>query len=209
METKKIYVIRHGETEYNKLGRVQGSGIDAPLNDTGRKQADAFYQAYRHVKFDKVYCSKLQRTVQSAQGFIDDGVPYEQLEGLNEISWGEKEGEEFHPSSHQEYKQLLTEWRSGNLTYSIKGGEGPQHVMERQRKAMSYVMQHTNEKTILLSIHGRAIRILLTWMLNYDLKEMEKLFVHQNLSVYELTYTGTMFNVDVYNNLDHLKQLIK
>lgn len=200
-------MIRHGETEFNKQGRVQGSGIDAPLNETGFAQAVGFYNHYKNVAFDKIYCSKLQRTVQSVQGFIDDGVPYEQLEGLNEISWGEKEGEHFHPSSHDEYKNLLTEWRSGNLTYSIKGGEGPQHVMERQKVSMDHILSKTEEETIIISIHGRAIRILLTWLLNYDLKDMEKLFVHQNLSLYQLTYTGTMFTVDVYNNREHLNHL--
>jgi len=204
VNTKKIYVIRHGETEYNKQGRVQGCGIDAPLNDTGLSQAAGFYQHYKNLSFDKIYCSKLQRTVQSVQGFIDDGIPYEQLAGFNEISWGEKEGKHFQPSYHEEYKALLDEWRSGNLTYSIKGGEGPQHVMERQKEAMNHVLKNTDEKRVILSIHGRALRILLTWLLNYDLREMEKLFVHQNLSTYELTYTGSMFSVDVYNNLDHL-----
>ena len=205
--TKKFYVIRHGETEYNKLGRVQGSGVDAALNETGLRQARSFFEHYKDVPFDKIYCSKLQRTVQSVQGFIDKGIPYEQLEGFNEISWGEKEGEYFHPSSHQEYKKLLNEWRTGNLTYSIKGGEGPQHVMERQKKAIAHVLSKSDERTVLLSIHGRALRILLTWLLNYDLKDMEKLFIHRNLSVYQLSYTGTMFVVDDYNNLSHLNGL--
>ncbi len=200
-------MIRHGETEFNKQGRVQGSGIDASLNETGFAQASGFYNHYQYAPIDKIYCSRLQRTVQSVQGFIDAGVPYEQLEGLNEISWGEKEGEHFHPSSHGEYKKLLAEWRSGNLTYSIKGGEGPQHVMERQKVSMDHILSKTEEKTIIISIHGRAIRILLTWLLNYDLKDMEKLFVHQNLSLYQLTYTGTMFTVDIYNNIDHLSHL--
>ena len=70
--------------------------------------------------------------------------------------------------------------------------------------ALNYIMNKPEEKTILLSIHGRALRILLTWLLNYDLKDMESLFVHQNLSVYQLTHTGTMFTVDVYNSLEHI-----
>ena len=204
MNTKKIYVIRHGQTEYNRLGRVQGSGVDAPLNELGLQQAAGFYNHYRSVQFDKIYCSGLQRTVQSVQGFINDGVPYEQLVGLNEISWGEKEGQHFQPSSHEEYKNLLEQWRNGNLTHSIKGGEGPQHVMDRQREALEYVLAKPEEQTIILSIHGRALRILLTWLLNYDLKEMEYLFVHQNLSLYQITHTGNMFTVDVYNDLEHL-----
>lgn len=197
-------MIRHGETEYNRTGRVQGGGIDAPLNDLGRKQAMAFYDAYKHIRFNKIYCSKLQRTVQSVQGFIDAGVPYEQLAGFNEISWGEKEGQHFHPSSHQEYRDLLENWRQGNLTYSLKGGEGPQHVMDRQREAIAHVLKQEEEENVILSIHGRALRILLTWLHNYDLKDMEYLFVHQNLTVYKLVYTGSMFRVEDFNNTEHL-----
>ena len=92
MSTKKIYLIRHGQTDYNLRGVVQGSGIDAPLNETGRKQAEAFYQTYKSVSFDKVYTSVLQRSQQSVKKFLADGIPHEAFEGLNEISWGNREG---------------------------------------------------------------------------------------------------------------------
>ncbi|MFW5879460.1 MAG: histidine phosphatase family protein, partial [bacterium] len=59
---KTIYLIRHGQTDYNKKGIVQGSGIDASLNDLGRQQAEAFYDAYRNMPFDKIYISDLKRT---------------------------------------------------------------------------------------------------------------------------------------------------
>lgn len=204
MNTKKIYVIRHGETEYNKVGRVQGSGIDSSLNETGFKQAEAFYQAYKDVPFEKIYCSRLQRTVQSVQGLIDDGIPYEQLVEFNEISWGEREGQFFHPSTHQEYRDLLDAWQNGDVSRSIGGGEGPTDVMERQKKAMDYIMEKEDEKLILLSIHGRALRILLTWLTGNHLKDMEHLFVHQNLCVYSLLYDGSTYSVDLHCDLEHL-----
>ena len=62
---KKIYLTRHGQTDYNLKGVVQGSGIDADLNATGRAQANAFYQAYKDHPFDKLYVSGLKRTFQS------------------------------------------------------------------------------------------------------------------------------------------------
>ena len=43
---KDIYLIRHGETDYNRLGVVQGSGIDADLNELGQRQAKAFFDHY-------------------------------------------------------------------------------------------------------------------------------------------------------------------
>jgi len=43
---KTIYIIRHGETDLNRLGIVQGRGMDTSLNEKGLEQAEAFYQAY-------------------------------------------------------------------------------------------------------------------------------------------------------------------
>ena len=103
---KKLYIIRHGETEYNKLGMVQGSGIDAPLNETGELQAEAFYQAYHHIPFQKIYTSNLGRTQQTVQKFIDQGIPYEALADMREISWGSQEGVAFTPESSTEYQRI-------------------------------------------------------------------------------------------------------
>ncbi|MEY2794111.1 MAG: hypothetical protein RJA76_2103, partial [Bacteroidota bacterium] len=91
---KDIYLIRHGETAYNRLGMVQGSGIDSDLNALGQQQAQSFFEYYKDLNFDKIYTSKLKRTHQSVQGFINNGIAWEQHEGLNEISWGNKEGKE-------------------------------------------------------------------------------------------------------------------
>ena len=48
-KSKKIYLIRHGQTDFNLQGIVQGSGVDADLNDTGKAQADFFYEKYKTV----------------------------------------------------------------------------------------------------------------------------------------------------------------
>ena len=80
---KDIYLIRHGETEYNRKGVVQGSGIDADLNDLGQKQAAAFFAHYQDLPIDKIYTSVLRRTHQSVKGFIEKGLPWEQHTGLN------------------------------------------------------------------------------------------------------------------------------
>lgn len=66
---KTIYIIRHGETDYNKQGIIQGGGIDSSLNELGRRQAQQFYQAYHHIQFDRIYTSELKRTHQSVAPF--------------------------------------------------------------------------------------------------------------------------------------------
>src|ERR1044072_8256544 len=89
---KELYIIRHGETDYNKLGIVQGRGVNSDLNELGRQQGEAFYQYYKHVTFDRVYTSALKRTHQTVNRFIEEGIPWEQLPGLDELSFGIWEG---------------------------------------------------------------------------------------------------------------------
>lgn len=204
MASKKIYLIRHGQTELNRRGIVQGSGVDAPLNAEGIRQSQAFFQAYRGVRFDKVYTSVLQRTVQSVQPFLASGIPHESLDGLNEISWGVHEGKEITPEEDAYYHWMLQQWQAGNTRIRIDGGESPEDVAIRQRVAVDYMLANEQEETILICMHGRAMRILLTQMLNYPLRSMD-LFEHQNLCLYTLQGTGRMFRIEKHNDVAHLQ----
>jgi broad specificity phosphatase PhoE len=60
-----IYFIRHGETKYNTVHRIQGQ-LDIPLNSTGLAQAELMAEKLKDVKIDKIYCSPLRRTKQTA-----------------------------------------------------------------------------------------------------------------------------------------------
>lgn len=206
MTSKKIFIVRHGETDYNKNGMVQGRGIDAPLNETGHHQADAFFEAYGDQAFDKIYISSLQRTEQSVAKFIAQGIPYEKLSGLDEISWGSQEGREFDNESTKLYYDTVKKWMSGDLDLSVGGGESPNDVMQRQKQAMDKILEADDEKVILICMHGRAMRILLSWLLGYSLTYMDH-FEHHNLGLYELTYNGTEFALVRLNDLTHLQHL--
>ncbi len=201
---KKLYIIRHGETEYNKLGMVQGSGIDAPLNETGELQAKAFYQAYHHIPFQKIYTSNLGRTQQTVQKFINQGIPYEALADMREISWGSQEGVAFTPESSTEYQRICESWTQGDLTAKIQNGENPLEVAERQKRAMDYILSQPNENPVLICIHGRAIRIMMCWMLNYPLSHMDH-FEHTNTGLYLVNWTGSQFSIELFNETSHLE----
>ncbi len=203
MNTKKVYIVRHGQTDFNLRGIVQGSGVDSSLNDKGRAQALAFYEAYKHIPFDKVYTSALKRTQETVTRFIQQGIPTEALAGLNEISWGKKEGQPITPEEDAYYHHVLKQWQLGDTSLRIEGGESPDEVVARMKPAVAHIMEQMNEQTILICMHGRAIRILLCYLLNYPLKNMD-MFEHQNCCLYVLNYTGSMFSVEVYNNTAHL-----
>lgn len=203
LKSKKIYLVRHGQTDYNLKKIVQGSGIDAPLNETGRKQAEQFHKTFQHVNFDKIYTSTLQRSIQSVERFIQKGIPHEALQGLNEINWGTREGMEITPEEDAYYHQVIAQWQMGNTALRIEGGESPEDVFNRQKKALEHILSHDQEETILICMHGRAMRVFLCQILNYPLHCMD-LFSHSNLCMYKLVYTGNMFSLHAFNDVSHL-----
>ncbi|MGR3810084.1 histidine phosphatase family protein [Jiulongibacter sp. NS-SX5] len=208
MSTKTIYIIRHGETDYNKKGIVQGSGIDSSLNETGQKQAEAFFSAYQDMPFETVYTSALKRTHQSVAGFLNKGLPHAILTGLNEISWGHKEGKKPDPKDDSSYFELIDRWRNGETHLPFAGGESPDEVAARQKIAIDTILEQKSEELVLVAMHGRAMRILLTWLSDLPLSEMD-CFHHQNLCLYkvEYDYTTEKFTILESNNTEHLKVL--
>ncbi|HKG07550.1 MAG TPA: histidine phosphatase family protein, partial [Pedobacter sp.] len=155
---KEIYIIRHGETELNRLGIVQGRGVNTDLNDTGRSQAAAFYEMYKKIPFQKVYTSTLKRTHQTVKEFIDAGMPWEQLAGLDELAWGEWEGKPNDENAIAAFKSIMEKWQGGDYDALFDGGESPNMVQARQKQAIDYVLTKPEEKLILICMHGRAMR---------------------------------------------------
>lgn len=208
LKTKNIYIIRHGETAFNKQGIVQGSGIDADLNDLGRAQANAFFSKYSTIPFDKIYISELKRTYQSVQSFVEKGFLYEKHQGFNEISWGTKEGKKPSDSDDQEHFRMIEKWREGHTYLASPEGESPEQVAERQMEAMRLILDRPQENTILIAMHGRALRILLTQLLKKPLSEMDN-FGHSNLCLYQLEYSyeSRLFSLIKENDTEHLRVL--
>jgi broad specificity phosphatase PhoE len=204
MVIKTLYIVRHGQTDLNKQGIVQGRGMDTDLNDEGRKQAQQFLNAYGHINFDKIYISTLKRTQQSIQGFIDKGIPYEKLEGLDELAWGIHEGQKSTPETKAAFLQLMRDWTAGRLDVKFEGGESPNEVKARQEVALNHIMSQPDEKTVLICMHGRAMRLLLCLLTEQPLTKMES-FPHQNLVLYKVTYNGDKFEIADFNNAVHLK----
>lgn len=201
---KELYIIRHGETDLNKQGIVQGRGINSDLNETGRAQAAAFYEAYKNIPFDKVYTSTLKRTHQTVKGFIDAGVAWEQLSGLDELAWGIWEGKPNDENAICAFKGLMEKWESGDYDAHFEGGESPNDVVHREKEAIEVIKKSKNEKTVLICMHGRAMRLFLCLLTNRPIAEMTE-FPHQNTTLYKVELTGDEFVVTEFNNTNHLK----
>lgn len=204
IEKKTLYIIRHGETEFNRRNIVQGSGVDTELNINGINQAIAFYQAYASHPFDRVYTSALRRSYQSVERFIEKGIPHESLPELNEISWGDFEGKEQSMDQKAIYWEIVNQWNAGNEHVSVPNGETPHQLRTRQQRALDIILSRDHEKEVLICMHGRAMKSLLCLLMNYPASRMEE-FPHHNLSLYQLEREpdGT-FHLVKHNDISHL-----
>ena len=201
---KIIYIIRHGETDLNKLGIVQGRGMDSELNEKGRDQADAFYRAYKHIPFDTIYTSSLKRTHQTVQKFIDSYIPWTQYPSLDELGWGIHEGQESTEQIRADFEKITHNWRAGQLHHKFEHGESPLEVKERQLIVLEKLREENNDKNILICMHGRAMRLLLCLLTNQPLTEMDT-FPHSNTTLYKIGFDGKEFHILDFNNTNHLE----
>lgn len=203
MIKKTLYIVRHGQTDFNKQGIVQGRGINTELNAEGRLQASLFFDAYKDVAFDMIYISELQRTQQSIQQFIDLGLPYQKLAGLDELAWGIYEGQESTPETKSAFLKIMRQWTAGELDVKFEGGESPNEVQARQKEAFEVIMSRPEEERVLICMHGRALRLLLCWLTGVSLAKMDE-FPHQNLILYKIGWDGEHFEIIDFNNSIHL-----
>ena len=196
----KLYIIRHAETEYNRKGIIQGSEVDSDINDVGESQANSFYEYYKDINFDKIYVSDLKRTFQTIRRFTENGSSYEKLKEFNEISWGVNQGKS---DDLEDYAELIDTWLAGNLDNKFEEGESPNEMCERLVKGFDKVLNDDHD-TVLLCIHGRALRILLSKIIDNDLTKMDK-YVHSNTGLYILEYKNGKYEILGSNLRNHLE----
>lgn len=201
---KTLYIIRHGQTDFNKRGIVQGSGVDTDLNDTGIQQAAHFFNSYGEISFGKIFVSSLKRTHQTVLPFAEKKIPIEIIPELNEINWGEMEGVEPTPESHKKFVDTVTRWSNGELDIAVHGGETPLQLLSRQKRGLQKILSST-ENPLLICMHGRAMRSFLCLLTGTPLQQMDS-FEHGNVCLYILEKPPghEHFNITTRNSRKHL-----
>lgn len=202
-----LYFVRHGQTDYNLKGIVQGSGIDAPLNETGKAQAHAFFRGYSHLKFDAVYASTLQRTHQTLAPWVQAGYSLTKHAGLNEFNWGIHEGKVPTPEEHQSFLNMLERWKDGELDARVPEGESPIDAWSRAQSFFDGLTSKHPNQQLLLCTHGRQLRVILSNLLRVGMENMEP-YRHRNtgLTIVKMARDGSV-SLDLLNDGSHLEPL--
>ena len=181
----KLIFIRHGQTDWNVQGKIQGS-YDSELNDTGIKQAMNLSEKLLNLnyKFSKIYSSPQKRALKTAEILSkSSNVDYISVKDLQEMNMGKWEGlswKEVEENYPNEYK----EWYLNRRYTKTPDGESYQDMLERVLKAIHKIINENNEDVVIVS-HSAIIMCLQCYVTNTPFNDMLK-FKTKNANITEI-----------------------
>ena len=165
----KIYITRHGETEWNKEGRMQG-WKDSNLTEKGIDNAKKLGESLKHINFDHIYCSPLGRAVDTAKyirGNKDTEITI--IESLKEMGFGICEGMEHGKIKELYPSQQFNFWNKPHL-YEAVDGESFDELIYRVKKVLYDIINNTTGENILVISHTVVIKAVYSIIKNYSLE---------------------------------------
>lgn len=173
----KIYIIRHGQTDWNVKGLLQGT-TDTELNETGIKQAEELSKKLDLDKIDICFCSPLKRTRQTAKILLKGKVKVIYDDMIIERRFGDYEGKKV------EFDLIVTQfdYKLNDNSHNI---ESIQDCLLRAKKFIDKIKKEYPNKTILIISHGSFIKTLHYNLIGYDENTDFLSFNPQNCTLYE------------------------
>ena len=171
----KVALVRHGETEWNKLGKFLGQ-CDIGLNPRGLAQARETAQAMGHWGHKVVYASPLTRTMQVAREISKlDEVPVVPVEGVRELDLGDVEG-----VTGEEMRSLwpgvYAAWRENPATVVMPNGESLAQLQDRAWGAwLELEATHSENDSLVVVSHNFAIRTIVAKLLGMPLSNFHRM----------------------------------
>jgi len=165
--TLRIYLARHGQTDWNLEGRTQG-GTDIPLNATGRQQAELLKTRLAGIPLAMVYSSMLSRSRQTAE-IVHGQAPIVSLSNLGERRFGKFEGRlRDDPETGPQFK--TRPWIADD---SLDGGESFNAWHERVKSAVDTIRRQHTSGSILIVGHDYTNRMILRVIFGFTAEQMQ------------------------------------
>ena len=160
---KNIYLIRHGETDWNRDKRFQGQ-TDVALNATGKAQALELVPFMSQLKIEAAFSSDLCRAFETAHiALTDQRITIQKDHRLRETHIGEAEGLTYEEIVEKFTEESIIKWRSyeeHNMDFKYQTGESKRQMMVRIRDAVLEISQNTAQNNIAIFCHGMVMRAI-------------------------------------------------
>ena len=156
----RMVLIRHGETDWNAKGLIQGDSDLSRLNANGIRQCKRLALKVSKMRIDAAYASPLTRAADTAKAIVPAGMPIIKTKRLRERHFGSIEGLGFDRFIRGD-KQRWQTWRESRELPEVKDVETVEHLQARAMQAVIAIAKGNRNKTVLVVTHGAFIRYLL------------------------------------------------
>lgn len=181
--TNTIYIVRHGQTEWNLLGKTQGHG-NSDLTPKGIEQAELLADSMTKYPIDYIYSSDLGRAYQTAEIIGNKlNIEVEKTEALREMNFGTWEGRII-KDIIEEDPELYKMWRNEPHLAKIPQGETLSQIKERTDAFIKEINEKYDGKHIVLVTHSLCARIMLLSFLDSYVK-----------NIYRINQANTALNI--------------
>ena len=181
----KLYIVRHGQTEWNVLEKFQGQ-LNSPLTEEGIEKVVKTGKELKNVEFKAVYTSKLRRTIRTAEIILEKNsfekkknierkLKLEKLSELNEIYFGEWQGMDF--------KEIFLKYpkEAHNYFYDVKNycaenvkGEELKDGLERFLSGLKKIVNDNEKGNILIVTHGTVLELFFNYIENKEADDLDE-----------------------------------
>jgi len=200
---KTLYLVRHGETEWNHERRYLGHS-DIPLNKTGKQMAEALSRRIEGFNVDLILASDLKRTFETASilnKVLKTNIKTEPR--LREVFFGDLEGVQSE-EARRVYAEDLKKWTEDS-EYPLPGGESLQDLSQRLMALLHEVKQMDSIDSVMLVTHSGVLRMIMRLLLELPVKGQWN-FKFKLTSLSEIRFVDGFPVIQYLNDTQHLKK---
>ena len=179
--TLKLYIVRHGETEWNVIKRFQGQ-LNTPLTEKGMEKLRETGKNLENVLFEEVYTSELERTVKSAEIILNENRGYKnkkmelkKLAELNEVYFGVWQGLKYeevflkYPEEANNYFYNVKNYKAENVEV-----ENLKDALERFLRGINKILDNHKSGNILIVTHGTVFEMFINYVGNSSIFDIDE-----------------------------------
>lgn len=178
----RLFLVRHGETQWNKWHKLQGQ-VNIPLNETGEAEAQKLTDILKNKRFDAIYTSPLNRSRETAEIVFGNGVDIILEPLIVEIAFGIYEGFSYDNLDIDESHDLYNYFYDWANYVPQKGGESIKQVVERAKYFLDNMLIQHEDETVIAFSHGAFICCAISIVRNLTLSKQDLIRPIKNCSV--------------------------
>lgn len=200
-----IMLIRHGETEWNILGKFQGT-TDIPLSDEGIRQAFLLKERLNN-DFDYIFSSPLKRAYETAKILCDGSKKQVNIvEEIREINFGQWEGLTI-KDIREKYPDVFEEWRNDKKEGKFLGGDlSTLNASIRAKNCIMEISKKYKGKKVVIVAHGGIIKSGLIGIFQWDMSMYHKIALGNtciNTIIFNDNMSPTLLGLNDTNHIDY------